>query len=146
MSQPLSPFVPEKDSCPVDWAIDGLDREARNQVLSQMFLEIYSQVLKKLSMINRDDLIKRSHKNQDLSSLYFYFDTNQSDGRGNQRCKLTKKEISQKISKLQGKTKLRYAHSSTDYIVVEDEFFKSSSVFGNKNQRSKILKLLSSEA
>lgn len=97
-------------------------------------------------MINRDDLIKRSHKNLDLSTLYFYFDTTQGDSRGNQRPKLTKKELSQKISNLKGKTKLRYAHSSTDYIVVEEEFFKSSSVFGNKSQRSKIIKLLSSEA
>lgn len=45
-----------------------------------------------------------------------------------------------------GKTRLRYAHNATDYIVVEPEFFKSCGVFGNKSLRSKIIKHLSVDA
>lgn len=66
--------------------------------------------------------------------------------RSNPRSQQKKKELAQKIYDCKGKTKLRYAHSSTDYIVVEPEFFQSSGVFGNKNQRQKIIKQLAAEA
>ena len=86
-------------------------------------------------MINRDDLIKRSHKNLELSNLQFFIDTSQSLNRNNSRSQPKKKELAQKIQNLFGKTRLRYAHNATDYIVVEPEFFKSSGVFANKSLR-----------
>ena len=55
--------------------------------------------------------------------------------RANSRSQPKKKELAQKIQNCNGKTRLRYAHTATDYIVVEPEFFKSSGVFGSKSLR-----------
>lgn len=69
----------------VDWSIPNLERSTQNSLLSQIFLEIYQQVLKKVSAINRDDLIQRCHKNMELTNLSFFVDTTVTLSRGNAR-------------------------------------------------------------
>lgn len=85
MSQTNVGFDLQFSNAHVDWHVDGLEKEPTNRLQSQIFLEIYSQVLKKLSMINRDDLIGRSHKNENFEGLHFFFDLSQGGARTHAR-------------------------------------------------------------